>query len=112
MIVATAAAVLELPQWDQGLMELYGRFGQFPYLCEVVRDMATNIYRAYKEDPVVTRLEDFLVEVYSSAGVDKSRIRNQLRQGRIRTQLAAQGLSADEREPAIDGVITDASGLD
>jgi predicted MPP superfamily phosphohydrolase len=112
LIAATAAAVLELPQWDQGLTELYGRFGQFPYLCEVVRDMATNIYRSYREDPVVSRLEDFLVDVYSSADVDKSRIRNQLGQGRIRTQLVAQGMSADERESAIDGVITDATGLD
>lgn len=112
LILATTAVVLELPGWDQWLMDVFERFAEFPYLRELVRDMATNIYRTQAEGSTVTRLEDFLVEVYANAGGDKSRIRTQLRRGRMRAQLAAEGVSAVELESAIDTVIADPTDLD
>lgn len=111
LILATTTVVLELPGWDQWLMDIFGEFAEFPYLRELVRDMATNIYRTQAEESTVTRLEDFLVEVYANAGGDKSRIRTQLRRGRMRAQLAAEGVSAAELESAIDTVIVDPTDL-
>jgi len=110
LILATVAAVLELPGWTDGLTGLYDRFGEFPYLRELLRDMTTNMYRSTVQEAVARRLEGFLVDIYTTDGGDKSRTRTQLRQGRIRTQLAMRGVGPDELETAIDTLVADPAG--
>jgi hypothetical protein len=91
LLVTMVAIALELEDAADDLIALYERFPNYPYLRELVRDVAVARYRTTKDDRESKKLLSFLVDLYAGVDGDKNRVREELSKARLR----ALGQSAE-----------------
>jgi hypothetical protein len=117
LVLTLLAATIGHRGWPDRLAELYAKFPDHPFLRELVRNVATSLYRNTPEQISADKLEVFLADIYLP-GVDRrgpalSQLRNQLRLSRRkhRSLLARGGsLGADQLDVSpLDGAVPDGS---
>ena len=103
-LITVLACYLEQPNWARALIELHASFPDHPFLKELVRNIATRLYRSTKDASSATLLEPFLTELYApdtdGRTPVRSQVRSQLKLARTRAQI---GPAKDDELDEIPG---------